>query len=91
MIFSNMAAVAEQLTEKYSTKLLAWNYFGILTDENRKGVEPDSAICKICHTQVRAKSYLMSHLKNKHTHVYKELKAKMERLLQRLRLRISRR
>ena len=37
---------------------------------------------KICHTQVQAKTgntfNLLSHLKKKHTHVYKELKAKME-------------
>lgn len=81
-IFSNMAAVNEQLTEKYGTKLPVRNYFSLLTDENRRGVEPDSPICKVCHTQVRAKSSntsnLLSHLKNRHMHVYKELKAKME-------------
>ena len=51
-----MAAVGEQLTEKYGTKLPVWNYFGLLTDENGRGVQPDNPICKICHTQVRAKS-----------------------------------
>ena len=93
-----MAAVAEQLTKKYGTKSPDWNYFGFMTVENGRGVELDSLICKICHTQVRAKSgntsNLLSHLKNKHTHIYKELKAKMEdkeRVLQRARLRISHR
>ena len=55
MIFSNMAAVGEQLTEKYGTKSSVWNYFGLLTDENGRGVHPDNPVCKICHTQVRAK------------------------------------
>ena len=82
VIFSNMAAVGEQLTEMNGTKSPVLNYFGLLTYENGRGVEPDSPVCKICHTQVRAKSgntsNLLSHLKNKHMCVYKELKAKIE-------------
>ena len=74
MIFSNMAAVGEQLTKKCGTKSPVCNYFSLLTDENGKCAQPDNLVCKICHTQVQAKSgnNLLSHLKNK------ELKAKME-------------
>ena len=46
VIFSNMAAVAEQLTKKNGTKSPVWNYFGLMTVENGRDVEPDSPSVK---------------------------------------------
>ena len=44
MIFSNMAAVGEQLTKKCGTKSPVCNYFSLLTDENGKGAQPDNPV-----------------------------------------------
>ena len=52
MIFSNMAAVGEQLTERYGKKSPVWNYFGLLTDENGRGVQPVKFVIHKCELKV---------------------------------------
>ena len=64
---SLVLVMAGNLTKKYSTKSLVWKHFGLMTDESGGGVQPDSPVCRICGTQVRARtgntSNLLSHLK----------------------------
>ena len=70
------------LVEKSGTKSLIWKHFGLLSDQEGKGMQPENPVCRICHNRVRAKtgntSNLLSHLRNKHARHYRELRAQME-------------
>ena len=76
-------ATTEQLTEKYGTKSAVWKHFGLLTDDSGLGIQQDNPVCRICRVQVRATtgntSNLLSHLKNKHPMVHKELRLQMNK------------
>ena len=70
-----------QLIEKYGTNSPVWKHFVLMTDESSGGIQPDSPVCRICGTQVRARTgntsnYLLS-LINKHSVVHKESRAQM--------------
>ena len=70
------------LVEKSGTKSLIWKHFGLLSDQEGKGIQPENPVCRICHNRVQAKtgntSNLLSHLRNKHARHYRELRAQME-------------
>ena len=36
--------MAGKLTEKYGTKSPVWKHFGLMTDENGGGIQPDSPV-----------------------------------------------
>ena len=76
-------ATTQQLTEKYGTKSAVWKHFGLLTDDSGLGIQQDNPVCRICRVQVRATtgntSNLLSHLKNKHPMVHKELRLQMNK------------
>ena len=74
-------ATAQQLTKKYGTKSAVWKHFGLLTDNSGLGIQQDNPVCRICRVQVRAitgnTSNFLSHLKNNHPMVHKELRLQM--------------
>lgn len=70
------------LVEKRATKSKVWKYFGLFQYEKDQGTEEDRPVCKLCQLYIKTKrgntSNLLSHLKNKHARVYKDLKTAME-------------